>query len=493
MSEAKKKRSLYPLHVVIGFGLMALFWFMPPIDPITPLGMRCVGVFIGMVYLWSFVDTMWPSMVGLFALAISGYGGEGGFNGVWMQAVGVYTVLLTLFAMVLFGAMDLVGDTKYIAKWFLTRKIFKGRPYTFLAVFFATCFALSALASPVTGLIILWPIATSLMASINITRQDRLWKYFFVGMFLVSTLSQPLFPFKGAGLIPYSAFQSMTAAMGNPMTIPMGQYMAVNIIMTVIVAAVYLLIMRFIVRVDVSKLKAIDPAMVEKQMSLPKMNFQQWAYLIMLPLYIIMMLLPSFLPGNPISDALNLIGPLGTTVFWTIVFLIVRYDGKPLLDFKEAAYHRFNWGIFFMIAAAVYAANTLSNDATGVPDFLIQALTPILGGRGEMAFVAIMFTTALILTNFANNAAMAVVLMPVILNFSAELGINPMPVATGVILMVFVAMLTPAASPHASMMHGMKSIYTTKDILTIGFPMCIITLLGYIFIGYPLAKMLMGV
>ena len=493
MSAQKQKRNLYPVHLVIGFGIIALFWLMPPIEPITALGMRCVGAFLGMVYLWSAVDTLWPSMVGLFMLAISGYGGEGGFNGVWMQAIGVYTVLLTLFAMVLFGAMDEVGDTKYIAKWFLTRKLFKGRPMVFLAVFYACCFVLSAICSPITSLIILWPIALSLMESVNITREDRLWKYFFVGMFAVSTLAQPLFPFLGAQLIPYAAFQSMTAAMGNPMTIPMGQYMAVDLIMTTLVMGVYLVAVRYILRVDMSKLKGIDPAVVEQQMPLPKMNFQQKAFLYMIPCYLLMILLPNFFPNNPVSAGLNFIGPMGITLVWVMVFLIVRWNGKPLLDFKEVAYRQFNWGIFFMIAAAVFGANSLSDKATGVPDFLIQTLTPILGGRSEMAFVAILFTTALIVTNFANNAAMAVVLMPVVLNFSDQIGINPMPVATGVILMVFVAMLTPAASPHAGMMHGMKPIYSTKEILTVGFPICIIALVLYIFVGYPLCKMLMGV
>ena len=493
MSAQKQKRNLYPVHLVIGFGIIALFWLMPPIEPITALGMRCVGAFLGMVYLWSAVDTLWPSMVGLFMLAISGYGGEGGFNGVWMQAIGVYTVLLTLFAMVLFGAMDEVGDTKYIAKWFLTRKLFKGRPMVFLAVFYACCFVLSAICSPITSLIILWPIALSLMESVNITREDRLWKYFFVGMFAVSTLAQPLFPFLGAQLIPYAAFQSMTAAMGNPMTIPMGQYMAVDLIMTTLVMGVYLVAVRYILRVDMSKLKGIDPAVVEQQMPLPKMNFQQKAFLYMIPCYLLMILLPNFFPNNPVSAGLNFIGPMGITLVWVMVFLIVRWNGKPLLDFKEVAYRQFNWGIFFMIAAAVFGANSLSDKATGVPDFLIQTLTPILGGRSEMVFVAIMFTTALIITNFANNAAMAVILMPVVLNFSDQMGINPMPVATGVILMVFVAMLTPAASPHAGLMHGMKPIYSTKEILTVGFPICIIALVLYIFVGYPLCKMLMGV
>ena len=277
------------------------------------------------------------------------------------------------------------------------------------------------------------------------------------------------------------------------MVIPMGPYMAVDAIMTTLVASVYLLAIKFVWRVDVSKLKTVDPAQIEEQMPLPKMNFKQKAYLIMLPLYLIMVLFPSFVKGNPISDALTTLGVLGITVFWVVIFLVVRFEGKPLLDFKEVAYKQFNWGIFFMIAAAVYGANTLSNPATGVSDFLVQALNPLLGGKPEMVFVALMFTTALIITNFANNAAMAVILMPVVLTFSGQLGINPMPVAMGVILMVFVAMLTPAASPHAGMMHGRKDIYTTGEILSIGFPMCVVTLLLYIFVGYPLAKILLGV
>lgn len=287
MSVAKKKRSLYPLHLVIGFGIMALFWLMPPIDPITPLGMRCVGSFLAMVYLWSACDTLWPSMVGLFTLAISGYGGDGGFNGVWMVAVGTNTVLLTMFAMILFGAMDAIGDTKYITKWFLTRKIFKGRPITFLAVYFALCFVLASVCSPITSLILLWPISLTLLDTLGITKEDRVWPYFFVGMFGVSTLAQPLFPFKGAELIPYSAFQSMTAAMGNPMSIPMVPYIITCLVVTTIFAAIYLFTLRFILRVDLSKFKAIDPQMLEQQIQLPPMNFAQKAYLIMVPLYLL--------------------------------------------------------------------------------------------------------------------------------------------------------------------------------------------------------------
>ena len=40
------------------------------------------------------------------------------------------------------------------------------------------------------------------------------------------------------------------------------------------------------------------------------------------------------------------------------------------------------------------------------------------------------------------------------------------------------------------MMWGRKDIYSPGEIMSVGLPMCVITLVGYIVIGYPLAKAL---
>lgn len=126
----------------------------------------------GRTYTWSTVGTLWPSLLGLFFVGISGIGGDAGFNGVWMKAVGNYTVLLVLFGMILFGAVDSVGDTLYITKWILTRKIFAGRPLVFMALFYLCCSILAGLISPITGLIILWPISLRIAETMNLTRDD---------------------------------------------------------------------------------------------------------------------------------------------------------------------------------------------------------------------------------------------------------------------------------------------------------------------------------
>lgn len=481
------------IHSFIGFAIMAIFWFMSPIEPITPVGMKVVGIFLGMVYLWSTVGSLWPSLIGLTLFAISGYGGPGpaGFKTVVLNAFGADVVLLTMFAMVLFGAIDEAGCTKYIARWLLTRKVINGRPYAFMAVVWFTCYVVSTLVSPITGLILMWPITLRIMDSLKVERSDKLWPYFFVGMFAIMTLGQPFFPFMGAQLIVVSAFGSMTGVPADMTPVPYMGYMALNFIMTMLLMVVYILVLKYILRPDVSKLKGVDADQLAKEQPLPAMVWPQILMMIMIPLYLIMLLVPSFMDkSNPVVGFLATLGPLGVTLVWVVFFTIIRFQGKEVLNFRDVAYKQFNWGIYFMIAAAVYGANALSNDATGVKGFLLDVLNPILGGQSEMAFVAILFTVALILTNFANNAAMAVVLMPVILAFCEQMSLNPLPVAMGVTMMVFVAMLTPAASPHAGMMHGRKDIYSTGEIMRLGFPICIVTLIFYIFIGYPLAKML---
>lgn len=139
------------IHSAVGILLMVIFQFIPAGGGITPIGMKVLGAFLGMVYLWSLVDTLWPSLLGLLVIGLSGFAGEGiqGMRATMMTAFGQDTVLITIFAMILFGTLYEVGATHYIANWFLTRKAISGRPYVFLTIFYMGCFVLSALISPI--------------------------------------------------------------------------------------------------------------------------------------------------------------------------------------------------------------------------------------------------------------------------------------------------------------------------------------------------------
>ena len=59
-------------------------------------------------------------------------------------------------------------------------------------------------------------------------------------------------------------------------------------------------------------------------------------------------------------------------------------------------------------------------------------------------------------------------------------------------MIVFVALLTPIASPHAALLHGNKEWILTKDVYLYGSIMTIWSVLIAFVIGYPLASFIFG-
>jgi solute carrier family 13 (sodium-dependent dicarboxylate transporter), member 2/3/5 len=489
------KGSTYYLHIAMGLAIAALFWFVLPAPaPITPVGMRVVGTFICMVYLWSTVEILLPSLIGLVLIAISGVGGDAGFAGVITGALGNETALLILFSMVLFGAVDACGATNYIAKFILTRKMVSGRPFAFLTLFFICCWVLGFLVTPMFVILLIWPMALRITDILGITKEDRLWKWFFVGTFVAAILGHPFLPFYDAPLISVATFQSMMAAMDLASAYPYSYPAHILTVLAVsIIGIAVLLLATKVLRVDVSKMKAISPEMVKESMDLPPISKVQITMLLMIPLYIIGVLAPSVVPDTAFGGFCSSIGALGVALLLCVISIFVRVGNKPMLNFREVSYTHFDWGIYFMIAVAIYTATSFTSEDTGVSDWLLEALNPVLGGLPEMAFVAVILTFALVVTSFANNAAMGIVLSPIVIQFSLQLGISPIPVMIGVVSVVFAAMLTPAASPHAGLLWSRTDIVTPKDIMSIGAPMSLVILVSYICIGYPLAKFLCGI
>ena len=480
------KNAMSYLHTAIGILIMLAGFVIAPFGPVTEVGVKCLFIFLGMVYLWSTVNPLWPSMLGLVLLGLSGYAGEGaaGFKAVMASSIGNDTVILLMLTMVLFGALDVLGVTKHIAKWCLTRKIINGRPYLFLTAVYVTSYVMSVIVSPPTAVLIIWPVALHMMNAFGVTKEDRIWHHYFVGLFAIMCIGQPVLPFKGAQLLILNNIQKLAGTEVN-----WGTYMLYNIIIAAIMTTGYLLALKFIIKPDVSKLQNVTAEQVAAALPLPEMDRAQKMLLISLPLFIVLMLAPSFLGKYiPFLQFFNVIGSTGLAMVFLVFFMIVKHEGKPVINYNFISSKAFNWGTIFMVAAAVYGANTLSAESTGVKLLIVDLLNPILGGCSEMVFVTLMLACALILTSFANNAGIGLILLPVAAAFTEQMGIPFLPVGMGVGMMVFCSMLTPAACPHAAMAFGRKDLYDGKAMVKIGLPFCIAYLAVYVLIGYPMAK-----
>ena len=474
------------MHTLAGILIMLLGFVVPPFGPVTAVGVKCLFIFIGMVYLWSTVNPLWPSMLGMVMLGLSGYAGEGaaGFKAVMAASIGNDTVILLMLTTILFGALDVLGVTKHIAKWCLTRKIIDGRPYLFLTAVYVTSYIISVIVSPPTAVLIIWPVALHMMNVFGVTKEERIWHHYFVGLFAIMCIAQPVLPFKGAQLLILNNIQKLAGTEVN-----WGTYMLFNISIAAIMTTGYLLVLKFIIKPDITKLQHVTAEQVAAALPLPKMDRAQKMLMISLPAFIILMLAPSFLGKYiPFLNIFNVIGSTGLAMVFLVFFMIVRHEGKPIINYNFISSKAFNWGTIFMVAAAVYGANTLSAESTGVKLLIVDLLNPILGGCSEMVFVTLMFTFALLLTSIANNAGIGLVLLPVAAAFTEQMGIPFLPVGIGVGMMVFCSMLTPAASPHAAMAYGRKDLYDGRAMIRIGLPFCIAYIAVYVLIGYPMAK-----
>lgn len=481
----------YWLFLAIGLGFMLAFPRLKPFSTITPVGMTVLGVFIGMVFLWSTMDSIWPSVLGLLLVALAGYLGED-FKGyaavkeVFLQAIGSETVIICLLGMILFGGISYVGGTKYMARFFMSRKILEGRPYIFMFLVFLCSFVLSGLTQPMASMLILWPLAIEICDKTGYKQGDKIFYILICGIYLSSTLGQPMLPFKGAPYIIISAFQKVTG-----LTVNFGSYIAYNWIMSLILLVLFLLYVRFVVRPDVSKLRDITVEDLTKE-KLPPMNAQQKGFFIMLAIICILLVAPAFLPKTfPGIALINKVGNIGIFVTIMVVMMVIPFEGKPMLNFKAIAQKNVSWDIVFLVAAAIYVCNCMTAEVTGIKPFLVSILQPMLGGKPDLVFVFLLLAFAIITTNFANNAGMAVVLMPIILAFSGQYpGVNLTALGMTIAMMVFVALLTPAASPYCGMLHARKDLVSYKEIMSLFLPMFLIGLFIYASVGYAIACIL---
>ena len=128
MTKSKGINTLELFHTAVILILMFGFGQLPAIEPITPLGMKIIGIFLAMLYGWSTVGLIWPSLLGMLAVAFSGYAP---LKTIWATSFGNDNVVQFIFIFIFAGAVEAHGITRFIAFWLLSRKGIEGKPVSY--------------------------------------------------------------------------------------------------------------------------------------------------------------------------------------------------------------------------------------------------------------------------------------------------------------------------------------------------------------------------
>ena len=151
-----KNKTSYYIHTIIMLTILAVFYFfVPAVEPLTPLGIKVLGVFFAMLYGWLFCDVIWPSLLGLVMLAVCGYDT---IDNVLLSAFGNSTVILIFLFCAVTAILSAAGVADYIANKLVSLKIVQGRPYTLTFMLLIVMIILNLLLSATPAFIMMVPL-----------------------------------------------------------------------------------------------------------------------------------------------------------------------------------------------------------------------------------------------------------------------------------------------------------------------------------------------
>jgi len=485
MAHITKDRTIgFYIHSIIGiFFMFAAGRILEPIEPLTDVGMQVLGVFLGAIWLWCFVGFLWPSLIAIVAFGLTDFAG---FGQILTMSFGHSVPVLLLFSMILFGSPQHVGATKYITRWFLTRKIFNNRPIVFSFVFIFATYALSVAVNVTPSLILMWTVLYGVLRELNYKKGDKFTTLMLIGTFLGAISGQASLPFTGSTLAILSVFET-----ASDIAMPIPQYMLLGFIYSSIVFVIYCLFMKFVLKPEeLANVANVNTGMFERD-PLPPMSPLQKANFFSMLGFVVLMLLPSFLPDDFIvAVLLDSLGAAGVAILLTGAMCLIHVQKKPVLDFKAVAATSINWEIFVMVAAAVSIASALTNPATGVVEMMILVFQPVLGGHTPIMFFIVMLLIGIFVTSFASSMVIGIALMPVLVAFGLDSGANLSAVAATTVLLLHYSIILPSASVFAAMLWSNEEWITGKDVFKYGAVIVVVAVAVAIAIIMPLSLVL---
>jgi di/tricarboxylate transporter len=136
------------------------------------------------------------------------------------------------------------------------------------------------------------------------------------------------------------------------------------------------------------------------------------------------------------------------------------------------AYESVNWQAVVTVAAMIPYG--LALEKTGAAADVSRAIVTALQGFGPLVVMGALLALAAVLTQFIENAAVAIILAPLAFQMARDVGVDPKPFLVGLAICVSSAFCTPVAHESTILVMG-PGRYQFKHYLQIGGVMALFT------------------
>lgn len=444
------------IHIVIILLLMFGFGKLPTFGPVTPFGMKVLGIFLGLIYAWTIDIVMWPCLLGIVLFA--------SIQNTTMLAtlagvIGNQTLLQVAVILAFCYALDVCGLLSYIGNWIMTKKIVTKSPYYLLSTFWIVAYIGSALClTNGSVLLMLWAIYYKIADEVGIKRYSAYTNTMLIGIAVISYIGSIFFPFSLWPNIVFGLYMSVT---GTAIAVPYGTYMLMNLIVGVITFVLCLGVTKFIVKPETD----FDLSNVKIEVAELKMTSIQKFALISVLGSVIFLLLPSMLPTEwVITKWMNNMSIAG--IFIIILILMSTFKdpqtGEKIINLAAVVKNGVPWDQFFLLALAFYMASLLTDVNTGISALFTMILEPVLANKGIILTTIIFIFASVILTNCINNVVCTSLFMPLVALFAGEMDVVVLVMGMSMALIQGCAM--PSGSVIGGLLHGNKEWLMAKDI-----------------------------
>ena len=480
MSAMKDKSTSFYIHNIIMFAAAIVFYFIPPfVDTITPYGMRVIGVFLAVLWGWTFLGFMWPSLFGMGALAIAGY--PGSFTAVF-QAGFSNQMFITIFVMFMLVQylMD-AGLVDYVAGWFMTRKIAEGRPWVLLTMILLGTGFLTMMNLGFAAMFIMWAIMYSIFNVLGYKKGDMLVTFMIYGAALCVGLAGSVLPFMP---LPVMFSGWIANAGGTYQAVP---WMIWSLVFFLLFAVMYIAVGKYVLKLNVQPF--IDnKKVVQEVYQMKAMTVEQKIASICMVVFLAVALLPSFMPASAFQAKLASFGAVGAAIVVVVITSLIRVNGKPITNWTYNIKQGMNWDLLIMFALTTPLGNALEGADAGIIPTLIGYLLPILSNMSDAMFIIIVLGFFVIFTQIAHNVVLIIALSPTLLSLAVALGINPTLLAAGICVIAQAAFMTPAASSPSAAVFGNTDWVDSKQAYIVGTVIVVLAIISAA-VCYPLGAM----
>lgn len=278
-------------HLIAFFAIIAIFWLVPPVGAITPEGMRLLGLFVAFVFGLTITTDVWPALVTLVLFPLTGLVD---FAGVLSLSFGNDTLYFVMLSLILVAYMESSGAASYIATWLLKRKLLKGHPWRLLAMILFICWLISSFVNAIAGMMLTWAFLHNIFEKFGYKPFDKHPSLIILVTCIVGGLGLSTLPWGNNSIVILNAFTSQTGLDVNYFV-----YMGFSIPYGIATIVIYLLICKYMFRLDVKPLKEFDPSILSSESQ--KLNAEKIIAMFSMVALVLLILIPSCLPAGSIK------------------------------------------------------------------------------------------------------------------------------------------------------------------------------------------------